>query len=113
MARLTKSLDAWGTSNFKSVMKAEIEHLNAQFLPLQAGLSLGSYVSDGQFTAMILGVSEEAGIISAKAGIFYSSFIAGCNCADDPTPVDAQTEYCEIQFTINRETAEATVKLLS
>ena len=113
MVNLTKSLDAWGTPTFKDVMIAEIEHLDAQFLPLQAGLAQGSYVSDGQFTAMILGVSEEAGIISAKAGIFYSSYIAGCNCADDPTPVDEQTEYCEVQFKINKETAEATVKLLS
>ncbi|MBE9541729.1 MAG: hypothetical protein IMF01_05370 [Proteobacteria bacterium] len=113
MARLTKSLDAWGMSNFKSVMKAEIEQLNAQCLPLQAGLSQGSYVSDGQFSAMILDVSENAEIIFANAGIFYTSIIAGRNCADDPSPIEEQTEYCEIQFEINKETAEATVKLLS
>ena len=61
---------------------------------------------------MILGASEEAGIIFARAGIFYTSIIAGCNCADDPSPVDEQTEYCEIQFEINKKTAETTVQLL-
>ncbi len=112
MAKLTKSLDAWGTSTFKGVMKDELEHLDAQLLPLQAGLSQGSYVSERQFSVMILGASEEAGIIFARAGIFYTSIIAGCNCADDPSPVDEQTEYCEIQFEINKKTAETTVQLL-
>lgn len=112
MARLTKSLDAWGTSNFKSVMKAEIEHLNALFLPLQAGLSQGSYVSDGQFSAMILDVSEDAGIIFAGASIFYTSIIAGCNCADDPTSVDELSEYCEVRFEINKKTAETKISLV-
>ncbi len=93
-------------------MKGEVEHLDARLLPLQAGLSQGSYVSERQFSAMILGISEQTGVIFARAGIFYTSIIAGCNCADDPSPVDEQTEYCEMQFEINKETAEATVKLL-
>ena len=112
MIQLTKTLNAWGAPTFKDVMKGEVEHLDAQLLPLQAGLSQGSYVSDRQFTAMILGVSNEAGIIVARAGFFYTSIIAGCNCADDPSPIDEQTEYCEMQFEINKETAGATVKLL-
>ncbi len=86
--------------------------MNAQLLPLQEGLSQGSYVSESKFSAMILGVSEEAGVIFARAGFFYTSIIAGCNCADDPSPVEEQTEYCEMQFEINKKTAEVTVKLL-
>ncbi len=112
MIRLLKSIKSWGDSSFKRMLKEEIEQLDAQLLPLQAGLSQGSYVSESKFSAMILGVSEEAGFISAKSGIFYTSIIAGCNCADDPTPIDEQTEYCEIQFDINKVTAEANVYLL-
>ena len=112
MIKLTKTVDAWDTPDIRQVIKGEIEHLDSQLLPLQAGLSLGSYVSENKFSVMILGVSEEAGIIFARAGFFYTSIIAGCNCADDPSPVEEQTEYCEMQFEINKETAEATVKLL-
>ena len=112
MIQLTNTLNAWGAPTFKDVMKDEVEHLDAQLLPLQAGLSQGSYVGEKQFSVMILGASEEAGIILARAGFFYTSIIAGCNCADDPSSVEEQTEYCEMQFEINKKTAEVTVKLL-
>ena len=41
-----------------------------------------------------------------------SGIIAGCSCADDPTPVDTTTEYCELQLEIDRESAETRVILL-
>jgi hypothetical protein len=110
--KLKKTLDAFGASIFKDVMKDEVERLDIQLLPLQAGLSQGSYVSENKFTTMILGVSEKTGVILANASIFYTSIIAGCNCADDPSPIEEQTEYCEVQFKINKKTAAATVKLL-
>jgi hypothetical protein len=112
MIKLKKTLDAFDAPTFKDVMKNEVEHLDIQLLPLQAGLSQGSYVSESKFTAMILGVSEETGVILANASIFYTSIIAGCNCADDPSPIEEQTEYCEVQFKIDKETAATTVKLL-
>ena len=45
-------------------------------------------------------------------GIFYAGIIVGSCCDSDPTPVCEQTEYCEVQFNINKLTAEATVALL-
>jgi len=86
--------------------------LGAHQLPLQEGLTQGSSVSTSKFSAMIISDSEEADSLNVKAGIFYKSVIAGCNCADDPSPIDEQTEYCEVRFEINKETAETTVKLL-
>jgi len=44
--------------------------------------------------------------------VFFSAFIAGCNCADGPTPVDEINEYCEIRVEIDRTTAEAQLTLL-
>jgi len=113
MIRLPKSLNAWGTSEFKEILKQEIEQLDARQLPLQQGLSASSYVTDRPFQAMIIGASEEAGLIRVKAGIFYTGVIAGCNCADDPSPVDEQNEYCVVQFGIDRKTAETAVMLLA
>ena len=113
MIRLTKALSAWGTPEFESVLKKEIEQMDAGQLPLQQGLSTGSYAIDGKFNAMIISVSEDAGSIRVKAGIFYSGIIAGCSCADDPTPVNDESEYCVVQLDINKLTAETTIALLA
>lgn len=87
--------------------------MGAEQLPLQQGLSTGSYAIGDKLSVMIIGVSEEANFIRAKAGIFYSGIIAGCSCADDPTPVNEESEYCEVQLDINKLTAETTIALLA
>ncbi len=112
MIRLGKALDAWGTPDFKEVLKREIEQLGASQLPLQQGLSTGSHAVDSKLGAMIISVSEDANVIHAKAGIFYTGIITGCSCADDPSPVDENAEYCEVQLDINKSTAETSVVLL-
>ncbi len=111
MIGLPKSLEAWGTPGFRDVLKQEIEQLDAGLLPLQQGLSRSSYVTERPFQAMLLGADEAAGSIQVRAGIFYTGVIAGCSCADDPTPVDELNEYCEVLLVIDRHTAEATVSL--
>ena len=113
MLRFSNSLSVWGTPAFQEVLKEEIERLDIRELPLQQGLSRGSY-SDGKgLSVMIISITDEPTLIRAKTGIFYSSIIAGCSCADDPTPVDDINEYCELQFDIDKTNAEATVTLLS
>lgn len=113
MIRLTKTLNAWGTSGFEDILKGEVEQIDPDQLPLQQGLSISSHVTDSQRTLLVLSVADDAGFIRVTAGILYSGIIAGCSCADDPTPVDEQNEYCEVQIEINKKTAEATVALLA
>ena len=112
MIRFSKALSAWGTPDFNDILKKEIEQLDVENLPLQHGLSTGSYAMDNNLKVMIISVSERANLIRAKAGIFYSGVIAGCSCADDPTPIDEHNEYCEVHIDINKITAETTVVLL-
>jgi len=38
--------------------------------------------------------------MSINIGVFYHSLIAGCNCADDPTPVDKINEYLTLNIVI-------------
>lgn len=111
--RLNRSLRAWGTPEFGSVLKEEIEQVDAGQLPLQQGLSTSSYALGNKLTAMLLSVSEEEGFIRVKAGIFYNGIIAGCSCADDPTPVGENNEYCEVQLDIDKTTANTTAELLN
>lgn len=112
MIRLSKALSAWQTPEFNAVLKEEIEQLGADRLPLQQGLSRTSQVTEGRPGAVILRVTEEPDCLRVKAGLFYAGIIAGCSCADDPTPIDEQTEYCELQIDIDKNTAETTITLL-
>ncbi len=112
MFQLCKGLDAWQTPAFNKVMKDEIESLDAEKLPLQQGLTHGSCAIGENFKAMIISAAEARDALRVKAGIFYKSIIAGCSCADDPTPIDEYAEYCELEFEIDRATANARVILL-
>lgn len=112
MQKLNRSRDAWDTPNFREVFKQEAGQLGMAALPLQRGLSRSSHVSGDKYEVVVLNATEEPQRIVVKAGVFYQGIIAGCSCADDPTPVDEQTEYCVLQFGIDKRTAEAEVTLL-
>ena len=113
MIQLTQSLNAWGSPDFDSILKQEIAQLGAGRLPLQQGLATSSIALDDKLEVMIISVAEEAGFLRIKAGIFYSGIIAGCSCADDPTPIDENSEYCAVRIDIDKVTAETTVTLLA
>lgn len=112
LIKLPDTLNAWATPDFERILKREIQQLDVGLLPLQAGLSQTSYVTDAAISVVALNVSETADLIRVKTGVFYAGIIAGSCCADDPTPVCEQTEYCEVVFEINKSTAEATVALV-
>jgi len=110
--RLADCLRAWGTPTFNDMLRQEIEHLDSHELPLYQGLSAGNHVLEDGWSAMVISVSESAGgTLRAKVGIFYRSVLAGCSCAEDPSPVDALNEYCELCFEIDKSTGVATATL--
>jgi hypothetical protein len=111
MLLFSKSLSCFGDVNFEEVLKIEIEALDARLLPLQQGLSTGGYALNDSFNVMIINVAEQENKLLVKAGIFYRGVIAGCSCADDPSPVDETSEYCEVLFEIDRGTGEGSVSL--
>jgi hypothetical protein len=113
MMRLTEVLETWGTAQFVERLKRELEQMDGSQLPLQQGLSAGSYVYDSPRSAMIISVTDAQRSIRVRAGIFYSGVLAGCSCADDPTPVEAQPEYCEVLLEIDKATADTTVSLVT
>ena len=110
--QLKASLQAWGTPAFRDTLKAEISALGPADLPLQQGLSHPSSVSDTPPQAVILNASDEGDCLRIKAGLFYAGIIGGCSCADDPTPVEEQTEYCEVILEIDKSTGETKAALL-
>ena len=110
---LDRVLEAWGTPAFRDVLKAALEQLSVEQLPLQQGLSQSSYACDDNIRVVIISVAEKSGLIRATAEIFYTGMIPGCSCADDPAPIDEYTEHCEVRIDINMQTAETVVSLLS
>jgi len=109
--KLDKSLAAWGTDAFEATFKQEIRTLGHTQLPLQQALTQSSYVSDSDFNLVILNIADTATALVIKTGVFYQGVIAGSCCADDPTPVCEQNEYCELLFTIDKTGAETKVTL--
>lgn len=113
MAVLDKSAKAWRTEEFDGAFKAEVAALGLNGLPLQQGLSLCSMALDSNVSVVVLTKSATADIATIKAGIFYTGLVAGCNCADDPTPEEEQNEYCEVLVSLNLGNGDAEVSLLT
>jgi hypothetical protein len=109
---LPASLAAWGTPGFADALKHELERHGAAALPLQRALARSSAVAGDDIEVMIIGAGGDARSIRAHVGVFYSGIVAGCSCADDPTPVGPENEYCELVVTIDRLTADATAEVV-
>lgn len=110
--QLPQVAQAIGTSAFNGVLKTAIEDLPRDALPLQQGLRATSYVVDKKISAMVLAVADGEHTVCTKVGIFYAGIVAGCSCADDPTPINEENEYCELQLEIDKTTGATSVTLL-
>ena len=112
MIKLGDSLAAWHGADFATVFKREVAMLSLDQLPLQQALTSGSVASKENLQITINRSQQQQDKLVVDAGIFYSSIIAGCNCADDPTPTDLINEYCELRFSIDLNSAETHVSVL-
>ncbi|MEW8412520.1 MAG: hypothetical protein AB2728_05360 [Candidatus Thiodiazotropha sp.] len=112
MIHLPKARDAWSSPGFNQTLKAELEALEADRLPLQQGLSQSSMVSPEPFSIIVVGSEADAAVIHCRVSVIYAGIVAGCSCADDPTPLDRLTECCELLLEIDRISAATKVALL-
>lgn len=111
MVALPESLKAWNRESFDAAFKCELPMLG-KALPLQAGLTSGSYALEKPLNVLILQKTADDEFIRVKAGIFYQSLMPGCACAGDPTEEDTQNEHVVVLVCINRKTAEAVFQRL-
>lgn len=109
---LPAALAAWGTPAFADALKRELAE-QAAALPLQQAVAATSVALDGGVEVMLIAAHAEEGCVVARVGVFFSGIVAGCNCADDPTPAEAQPEYCELVLALDRSSALANVSLAS
>ncbi len=112
---LTRSAAAWNRPTFRSTLIDEMQTLGpdhpALHPLLQAGLRQTSAVADDALAVHLLSSREQEGRILVQLGIFYAGIIAGCSCADDPSPIDTTTEHCELLLDIDLATGRARATL--
>ncbi|MEQ1915858.1 MAG: hypothetical protein ABL856_03950 [Gallionella sp.] len=112
MLRLTRTLNAKDSTDLAAIFKQELAQFGRDYLPLQQALRQGSSVLDTPLTVLMHDARTDAQQLRIRAGIFYQSVTAGCSCADDPTPLNEHTEYCEVQVLIDTRDARASVMLV-
>jgi hypothetical protein len=110
---LTRSAATWNSPAFRRALIDEVQGLGPDhpvLRPLlQAGLAQTSAVADAPLGVQVLRSHERAGRVQAHLGVIYAGIIAGCSCADDPSPVDTVTEHCELLLDIDLATGRASV----
>jgi len=111
MIRLSRTLSALQSPAFKAVFEQEVRALDRSLLPLLQGMSHGSQLGAAELGVMVIGAADHGSSVRVKAGIFFTSVIAGCSCADDPTPIGEIAEYCELLFDIDKGSANTQVTL--
>lgn len=105
-------IDAWGTDRFETEIKHALTQMAPEALPLQQGLRATSYALDAPIETTILKTERRGDKIRVKAGVFYTGIVTGCSCADDPTPIEPQNEYCEILLELDVVTLASRISLL-
>lgn len=109
MIQLTRSLSCWGTPEFRQSFITEVSGLSLEQIPLQQAMRVGNMASKHNLDIMINKQNEDSEFIYIHTGIFFSSLISGCSCADDPTPVDYNTEYGEMLFRIDKKCGDTLI----
>ncbi len=108
---LPELVAAWDRPDFDTVLAARLAALGQPALPLQAGLRHGNYALDAPLSVVPLRRERRGDRLWLRARLFYTSVIAGCSCADDPTPVDTLTESCEIELSLDPASGAAQITL--
>ncbi len=107
---LRRSVAAFGTPDFAAALRADLAALGPDALGLQQALTAGSTALSDDIDVMLLRHSETFDGLHVRIGVFFTSVLGGCACADDPTPEDTHSEYCEIDITIDRRTGMARIQ---
>ncbi|KTG16334.1 MULTISPECIES: hypothetical protein [unclassified Guyparkeria] len=99
-------------AEIESVFKEELAAMAPDELPLQRGMAHGSVADGERLSAMVIRADIDADHVRIRAGLFFSSVVAGCACHNDPTPMAEEAEYCEASFEIERPGGSTVVRLL-
>jgi hypothetical protein len=102
MSRLPRSLIAWGTPAFVSILKSELEALPAGSLPLDDATTQGGRVDGEGITVTVLQAADAGDAIHARVKVFFTEVVGGCSCGDEPMRIPA---HCALRVEITKADA--------
>lgn len=102
---------AYGHPEFRQVLQKEVQQLGLQYLPLQQALERSSVALEEDIQVSLLGTGEHEHALEVRVAIYFTGIISGCSCADDPTTLETQPEYCELQLLIERDSGKVSIQL--
>lgn len=105
--RLQQCLGLTDAQAFARSLAAALRALPRGTLPLDAGCELGGRVDDSDISVSLLDSAEGPERITARAGVFFTEVLGGCNCSEDPLEVNA---YCILEVSIDRSSGVATFR---
>lgn len=109
---LPQALAAWGSEAFTDVLRRELIETGSRGLPLHRCMAHGNHVAETPVSLLLRSVEADAACIRVRLDVLFQSVVAGCSCADDPTPWSELDECCRVEVAIDRSTAHADILLL-
>jgi hypothetical protein len=105
MILLKKSAAAWGTDAFSATLRAEMEGLRGDVLPIVHVVGPGNRLDDSDLGVIVNAVSDDGHQIRATVGVFFAEVVACTTCSGGSGMRDEA--YCELALTIDKTTSEA------
>ncbi|MFO7809675.1 hypothetical protein [Guyparkeria sp.] len=93
----------------EATFKAKVAALSRDDLILQQGMAYGNVAKGDALWAMVIGSEVDPGQVRIHGGLFFANVVAGRACTSDPTPMNDEPEYCELEFVIDRPDGAAQV----
>ncbi len=105
MTILIKTIDVWGSASFSDVLKAELENLRSDVLPIAHVIEQGNRLDDSDLGIIVNAITDDGQKIIADIGVFFAQILSCVTCGGGDGVHDEA--YCELRVTIDKGTGEA------
>lgn len=105
MTILKTAVDAWGSDAFVPALKAELERLRSDVLPIGHAVGTGNRLDDSDLGIIVNEVRDDAEHIYARVGVFFAEIVACTTCSGGSGMCDEA--YCELLVTIDKANGAA------
>ena len=97
--------------NPKPALRDELRALPDDVLPLQQSLRHGSIALKDELEPLIYACRRTGDDFELDCELFYHSIVAGCQCADDPSPEERLTESVRLLISLRAPDGTAQIRL--
>lgn len=105
MTILSASVNAWGTAAFTPALRAELERLRSDVLPIAHAIDSGNRLDDSDLGIIVNEVSDDETHIHAKVGVFFNQIVECFTCRGGDGMCDEA--YGELLVSIDKTSGEA------